>query len=114
MKDDYEAKKKMLLMLKKQMMSDDDMGLPSHLKKVTVMADSPKEMAMGLDKAKDILQKRSSMMGMQEEEDPEDSLEDLPMEDEDEECEMPEEDESDDPAALKMKIAELQAKLAKK
>jgi len=85
-----EAKREMLKSLRKIMMMDDDMGLGQHMKgkkqeKVIVSADNPKDLEKGLDKAKEILAKRSEMFGL----------------DEDEECETPSEEIDEDEEELK-------------
>jgi len=64
--DKSNLKRKVLQQLKKAMMSDEDFGdLGKKLKgnqKVTVMSDSKEGLEKGLDKAQEILKKRSSMM----------------------------------------------------
>lgn len=85
--DKMEAKRKMLKELKKQMMSEDDMGLGDALKskmKVTVAADSPKELKKGLSKAEEILEKRKEMLGLEAGECPVEEMAEM-MEDEEEE-----------------------------
>ena len=118
MKDSIDAKKKMLLALRKEMMSSDDMGLPKHLnklQKVTVAADNKADLSKGLDKAKELLQKRSKMLGL-----PEDSEEECLESPEEEASESPEEELSEEepseesPEALKAEIERLKAQLAEK
>jgi hypothetical protein len=119
MKPEHSAKRKMLEALKKDMSKEDSMGLPealgSKMHKVTVAADSKEGLAKGLDKAKEIMQKRSEMLGLgdeKEEGSTEEEASETPEEEstETEELSSPEED-SEDPAILKKRIAELKAKL---
>jgi len=97
----HAAKRKMLESLKSEMSKEDSMGLPELLKgkkleKVVVASDSKKGLETGLDKAKEILKKRSEMMGMDSE-----------VESEEEEID----EEPVDKEEIRRQIAELQEKL---
>jgi len=60
MKD--EAKKRMLQHLKKMMSDGMHSGMEEGMKKVTIMSDSEDGLERGIDKAKEIMEKRESMM----------------------------------------------------
>lgn len=121
MKDAYSAKRRVLENLKKEMSQADDGGLkevlPKMKSKVVVASDTKEGLAKGLDKAKEIMAKRSELMPDKSSE--QDLMSEMGDEESEEESELEEvqpemEEECDDPAALKAKIAELKALLAKK
>lgn len=106
MKDAHSAKREMLARLSKEMAKSDDGGLGDMLKgkkmeKVMVASDSPEGLEKGLNKAQEILSKRKEIMGGEE-------MLESPEEEMEEECE------EESPEEIKAKIAELQAKLARK
>lgn len=122
MKDAHSAKRKVLENLRKEMSSADDGGLkdmlPKMKSKVVVAADNPQDLKKGLDKAKQIMEKRSELMPSSES-DLMDEMSDEPESEmekslEDVVPELESEEDSEDPAVLKAKIAELKAQLARK